>query len=101
MMKLRLSWLYATTDGVPRRSLGVAIVVGSLLNLINQGDALFVGGRISWVKLALTYAVPYFVATYGAVTARMSGDGTDKAGPLALTGTDGDVYVPHGGRHTP
>ncbi|MDB6105156.1 MAG: hypothetical protein JWO52_5155, partial [Gammaproteobacteria bacterium] len=28
------------SDGVPKRSLLVAIVVGTVLNLINQGDAL-------------------------------------------------------------
>jgi len=29
----------AISDGVPRRSLYVALVVGTVLNLINQGDA--------------------------------------------------------------
>jgi len=32
---------YALSDGIPRRSFFVAIVVGTILNLINQGDALF------------------------------------------------------------
>lgn len=67
-----LIWRYSTSDGVPRRSLVVALIVGSILNLINQGDRLFEGGRLSLVKLILTFAVPYIVATYGAVTARMS-----------------------------
>jgi hypothetical protein len=69
-------WLYSTSDGVPRRSLVVALVVGSILNLINQGDALFEGARLNLVKLMLTFAVPYLVATYGAVTARLSADAT-------------------------
>ena len=56
------------SDGVPRRSLFVALVVGVILNLINQGDALFAGGHLNFVKLALTFAVPYCVATYGAVS---------------------------------
>ena len=71
-MRLGAWWRAATTDGVPRRSVWVALVVGSLLNLINQGDALFAGRKLDWVKLGLTYAVPYFVATYGAVTARLA-----------------------------
>lgn len=58
----------AMADGIPRRSLGVAVVVGSVLNLINQGDALVSGNDIDWLKLGLTYVVPYLVATYGAVT---------------------------------
>lgn len=62
---------YCISEGVPRRSLGVALVVGTTLNLINQGDALFGGGTIHFPKLLLTFAVPYFVATYGAVSYRI------------------------------
>lgn len=60
------------SDGVPRRSLAVALVVGTILNLINQGDVLMTGGRLDLTKLLLTYAVPYCVATYGAVAYRLS-----------------------------
>lgn len=60
------------SDGVPRRSLAVALVVATILNLINQGDALFGGSRLDLTKLLLTYAVPYCVATYGAVAYRLS-----------------------------
>jgi hypothetical protein len=59
--------------GVPRRSFVVALIVGTILNLINQGDALAAGGPIDVVKLLLTYAVPYCVATYGAVSFRLAG----------------------------
>ncbi len=64
------SWAtLALGHGVPRRSFMVALVVGTILNLINQGDALWGSADIDGLKLGLTYAVPYFVATYGAVTA--------------------------------
>ena len=43
-----------------------------MLNLINQGDALLHGGHVSLIKLALTFAVPYCVATHGAVSYRLS-----------------------------
>jgi hypothetical protein len=43
---------------VPRRSLYVALVVGTVLNLINQGDALLGTASINWWKLVLTYCVP-------------------------------------------
>jgi len=59
------------SDGVPRRSFIVALIVGAILNLINQGDALFGGGRVNFTKLILTFAVPYCVATYGAVSFRL------------------------------
>ena len=67
----RLALLYAASDGVPGRSLRVALVVGTALCLINQGDALFGGGAVNWAKAGLTYVVPYMVSTYGAVSFRM------------------------------
>lgn len=59
---------------VATRSFCVAAVVGTVLNLINQGDALVTGGAVSWPKVALTYCVPFLVASYGAFCAlRMRG----------------------------
>jgi hypothetical protein len=56
-----------------RRTVGtsarVAMVVGTVLALINYGDRVFLHYDMraaDWVKLAVTYAVPYCVATYGA-----------------------------------
>jgi hypothetical protein len=47
---------YCVADrGVASRSLFVAIVVGPVLNLINQGDALLGAGTINWLKVGLTY----------------------------------------------
>ena len=60
--------LCAISDGVPRRSLGVALLVGTVLNLINQGDAILGMASINWLKMILTYCVPYAVCTYGAVS---------------------------------
>lgn len=68
-------WIrYALADGVPRRSFGVAVVVGTVLNAINQGDALVAGRPLAWGKLLLTYVVPYAVATYGAVSVRLAAE---------------------------
>jgi hypothetical protein len=63
---------YCVSDGIPRRSFYVALVVGTILNLINQGDALFGPAAVNWLKVALTYLVPYAVSTYGAVSYRLS-----------------------------
>lgn len=52
-----------------KRSFLVAIVVGTVLNLINQGDLFLDTGTVDGLKCILTYLVPYCVATYGAVTA--------------------------------
>ena len=60
----------AVSDGLPRRSFYVALIVGTILNLINQGDAILGTGSVDWLKVILTYFVPYAVCTYGAVSAR-------------------------------
>lgn len=51
---------------VVRQSLAVAAVVGTLLNCVNQGEALLGGAGVSIPKLLLTYAIPYLVSTYSA-----------------------------------
>ena len=43
--------LCAVSNGVPRRSFYVALVVGTVLNLINQGDALLGSISINWLRL--------------------------------------------------
>lgn len=53
-----------------RRSLKVAVVVGTALTLLNQGDTVFSGAwpnALYW-KIPLTYCVPFLVATFGALT---------------------------------
>jgi len=57
--------------GIVRRSAIIALVVGTILNIINQGDALVSGAPLVAWKIVLTYCVPYCVSTYGAVTVRL------------------------------
>ena len=73
MMDWRAASSLAFSGGIPRRAVAVALVVGTILNLINQGDALLAGGPLNWWKIALTFAVPYCVSTHGAVMARLAG----------------------------
>jgi len=54
------------------RSLAVAFVVGAILNAINQGDRLLAGGEVVVWKMALTYCVPFLVASYGSYSALVS-----------------------------
>ena len=59
----------ATDKGTVLTSVRVALVVGTVLALINYGDRIFLWHDmrlLDWAKLALTYFVPYCVATYGA-----------------------------------
>ncbi len=53
------------------RSVKIGILVGSVLAVINHGGALVRGELTSGVawKIALTYLVPFVVATWGALAA--------------------------------
>lgn len=53
-----------------RRTVSVAVVVGTILFLINQLDVVLSGdatGR-TWIKAVTTYIVPFCVANYGVLT---------------------------------
>jgi len=65
-----LSWPIA------RRSLATMAMamVGTILNFINQGDAILWPGAINWWKVLLTYCVPFCVATFGAFSAYREGE---------------------------
>lgn len=47
-----------------RRSIFVSAVVGTILNVINQGDAMMAGQGFEFVKGALTFSVPFCVSTF-------------------------------------
>lgn len=69
------AWLrLAARRDVVRRATRVALVVGTLLVMINHGDHLLAGELtvVDAVKIALTYCVPYCVATYAAVGALLA-----------------------------
>ena len=69
--KVSLCWRCAFRNrALMGRSTKVALVVGSILNVANQGPVLFGGEdpspHLVW-KVPFTFAVPFFVATYGAL----------------------------------
>jgi hypothetical protein len=63
----------SVSDGIPRMSFFAALVVGTILNIINQGDVILAGEAPQYLKGGLTFLVPYCVATYGAVSSRWNG----------------------------
>lgn len=63
---LRRFFLLPTT----RTALRVALVVGTALNLINQGDVLWGNATVSWPHMALNYLVPYLVSSHSIVKAQ-------------------------------
>ncbi|MGZ6238058.1 MAG: nitrate/nitrite transporter NrtS [Syntrophales bacterium] len=66
---MKLFFGAALERGTVATSVKVALIVGSILALINYGDRILLHGNmraLDWFKLAATYCVPYCVATYGA-----------------------------------
>lgn len=74
----RMSWArlgrYCLLDGIPCRSAGVALVVGTVLDAINRGDVLQ-RRHANAAKRILAYLVPYAVASKGAVSCRLRSAG--------------------------
>lgn len=53
----------------------VSLFVGTCLNAINQGPAIWRGESADWSKLLLNYVVPYLVSSYSAAKARKALEG--------------------------
>jgi hypothetical protein len=54
-----------------RKTIKIALVVGTLLSLINQGSVVF-GGRatwVTWVRVGFNYLVPFCVSSIGYLSA--------------------------------
>ncbi len=62
------------TGAALKRSLIVAVLIGTVLNAINQGDRIVSGEAVVIWKLLLTYFVPFAVASYGSYAAFRSSD---------------------------
>lgn len=57
---------------IARNAAQVSAVVGTVLNLVNQGASIWEGHDISWLHLAMNYIVPYCVASYSAARNELS-----------------------------
>ena len=69
--KLNLLQL-AFGDGTPKKAFFTALVGGSILTGINHGDMILSGEYPNWLKVLLTYCVPYSVTTWGAITGKLT-----------------------------
>jgi hypothetical protein len=68
-MKIHRYIQYACRPGIVKTAIKVALIVGTILAVINHGDSIVEGTMESgdWLRVALTYLVPYSVSTYSAV----------------------------------
>ncbi len=62
----------ASQARILRNALRIALCVGSVLNLINQGANFLGAAPVSWPHVCLNYLVPFCVATYSATANEMS-----------------------------
>lgn len=55
-----------------RRTVKIALVVGTILTVINQADVIFGGNAtaLTWVKVCLNYCVPFVVSNLGLLAGR-------------------------------
>ncbi|MBW8880591.1 MAG: nitrate/nitrite transporter NrtS [Asticcacaulis sp.] len=65
-MFLREFWSLAFSRRIVINAVKVALTVGTILNIINQGAAILHWHGISWLHVALNYITPYCVATWSA-----------------------------------
>lgn len=56
----------ACSARIARSALPIAFLVGTVLNLVNQGEIILAGDAVDWLRLLLNYLVPYCVASYSA-----------------------------------
>lgn len=71
MSALKVWFASATRPAIVKRSVRVALVVGTVLTLINQGGRLLALDidAPTLARIVLTYIVPYCVSTWAAVGA--------------------------------
>ena len=66
------AWLSARRPAVFRRCAVIALVVGTLLSLVNQGD-LILRGRLDGVallRILANYVIPFVVSNLGAMASK-------------------------------
>jgi hypothetical protein len=63
-------WRSARRPAVVRRCVVVALVVGTVLSLLNQGDVIVAGrvDRVVALRIIGNYLIPFVVANLGAMT---------------------------------
>jgi hypothetical protein len=68
MSESSIFWKHATSRVCIYRSIKVALFIGTILGVINHYDAILSGHLTSTnlFQMAITYMVPFSVATYGA-----------------------------------
>ena len=64
------AWRSARRPPVFRRCALIALAVGTLLSLVNQGDVILAGSvdRVALLRILANYLIPFVVSNLGAMT---------------------------------
>jgi len=65
----------ACTGHIVKNSIRISVVVGTVLNGVNQGEYILMGAGVSWPHVLLNYLVPYCVASYSAAKNELTSRG--------------------------
>ena len=80
------AWLEAATSrDIVRNAATTALIVGPILTVINQGDMILAGQAPDWIKVVLTFFVPYAVATVAGANARTRDEQNQESPDTAAT----------------
>lgn len=70
---------HAANRHIVTASLRIALVVGLMLNAVNQGEAIWNGAAISVGHLLMNFLVPYCVASFSAARNELSRAGMEES----------------------
>jgi len=73
-MELRAALATCRTPSNLRRTLTIALIVGTILSIINQGDVIVHGNATgaTGIKIGLNFVVPFIVSNLGVLTGTRS-----------------------------
>jgi hypothetical protein len=86
MTDARLILNIASSKPLLVKALKIALVVGIILNFINQGNLIVNADveHINFIKMALTFTVPFCVSMYTAITMKIKFSVGEKAASAAI-----------------
>ena len=76
MKKIEKALKIASNYSIVKKTVLTSMIVGTILNLINQGNLIFTNqiAELSVTKMTITYLTPFMVSIYSTTTALLKKD---------------------------
>ena len=76
MKKIEKALKIASNYSIVKKAVLTSMIVGTILNLINQGNLIFTNqiAELSVTKMTITYLTPFMVSIYSTTTALLKKD---------------------------